>query len=97
MRTDRANETYWTLIQNTGKILRLPRTLRRVLNSQDWKFMSIQSLNGQNNQILLKSDQKIAAFRVSMEGRLIDSVEFDREAEDGPNMIADSILGNYKD
>ena len=58
--------------------------------------MSTQSLQGQRNQVLLKSSKKIAAFRLTMYGRLIDSVEFDAENEDGPNMIADSILGNYQ-
>lgn len=44
MRTDRKTESYWTLIDATGKIHPLPRTLRRVLNSEEWTDMSIQPI-----------------------------------------------------
>lgn len=38
----------------------------------------------------------MAAFRLTMYGKLLDSVQFDAESEDGPSMIADSFLGNYQ-
>ena len=54
-------------------------------------------MKGSKNQILLKSKNKIAAFRLQWNGKLIDSVTFDAEDVDGPNVLADSILGNYNE
>ena len=48
-------------------------------------------------RILLKSKNKIAAFRLQYNGKLIDTVIFDAEDENGPNVLADSILGNYNE
>lgn len=39
MRTDRKSETYWTLIDASGKIYDIPRGLRRILMSDDWVSM----------------------------------------------------------
>ena len=44
IRTDRKKESYWTLIDATGQILQLPRTLNRVLYSEEWTNMSIQPI-----------------------------------------------------
>ena len=96
MRTDRGKESYWTLIDSTGKIHALPRTLGRVLNSQDWTSMSTQSLSGSQNQILLKSKNNIAAFRLTNKGQVIDFVEFEAEHKDAPNIVASAFFGNYK-
>ena len=97
MRTDRGNETYWTVIDSTGKIVQISRTLRRVLNSEDWTDMSTQALVGSSNQILLKSANKIAVFRLSYTGRLINSVEFPAYGSDCPQTLCDKVLGNFNE
>ena len=52
---------------------------------------------GSKNQILLKSANKIAAFRLNFKGQYIDYAEFNAVEDKGPNVLTDSILGNYSE
>ena len=95
MRTDRKTESYWTLIDATGKIHPLPRTLRRVLNSEEWTDMSIQPIIDAQNQLLLKSKDSMVAFRFGERGNILNSIKF---TADDPevNLLANTFLGNYE-
>ena len=46
LRTDRKDESYWTLIDSEGMIHRIPNTLRRILHSDD--FFSVTRKHIQN-------------------------------------------------
>lgn len=44
MRTDRERTHYWTLMNAAGFICEMPRTLRRVLDSDDWVSMDTKGI-----------------------------------------------------
>ena len=95
MRTDRKTDTFWTLIDSSGEILDFPRTLSRILYSDDWTSMKTQLIKSNQNQLLLESQKKIVAFRFNENGILLDSVEFEAEHPQ-INLIANSFQGNYQ-
>ena len=53
MRTDRKEEHYWTLVDNSGFICDMPRTLRRVLYSENWTQMKTTEIIHAQTQLLL--------------------------------------------
>lgn len=65
MRSGWTRETYWSLIDSDGNVLRMPRTLHRVLCSSDWSSLKSQPIQGGLNQLLLMSGDKISVVRLS--------------------------------
>ena len=74
MRTDRKDEHYWTLIDSSGKIEELPRTLKRVLASDDYIKMSAKHIYKGYTQLLLESNDKIAAFKLGLRGNIVETL-----------------------
>lgn len=95
IRTERANDHYWTIMSASGKICRMPDRLSRALRSQDdWTFASSFAIKDGQTQVLLRSCDKIAGFRFSHEGSLMSSSIFSARNEE-VNLMADTIQCNY--
>ena len=94
MRTDRTDDTFWTLLDSTGKIHSLPRTLHRVLYSDEWTSMKSQPIKNYQNQLLFKSSKTMAAFRFDSSGNFLDYVTFSAQHPE-VSLIANKFYGNY--
>ena len=94
LRTDRTGESYWTLIDATGKIYNLPRTLKRILQNDDFDRVSTKHIQNGLTQLLLQSETKIAAFKFDVDGKMIETLIYPLNQ----NMVRidqDFVLCNY--